>query len=150
MAVKSHLLLSAAPLTVAAVFIILIGAAVSATPTIANAYAIPSASSTTSSSLDHSYNFDGSFQNLISPFQNFFNSLEATSTTDLAIHPTSTMMPALTIPPTAQNIFGEVDNWFYGLTGFRLSNIAIYILTGLSWILGIAKNISDWLLGLVR
>jgi hypothetical protein len=145
MAGKSLLSFLAAPLMVAAVFVLMIGKA--------NAYAVPSSgaqSSATSSTLDSSYDANNSFQNLISPFQNFFENLQSTNSSSVDIYPTSTMVPPINITPGVQNIFTQFNDWFYGLTGFRLSGLVVVVLTGLSWILGIAKGISDWLLALLK
>jgi hypothetical protein len=146
---KSFLFFSAATVMVGAFFILGLQDA--------HAYAIPSTSTSQpmiSTGVNSDYNFSGSLQNLFSPFQGFFQSLQwnTSATTDIDINPTSTPIPAINISPSLQNNltqpFTDFDNWFYGLTGFRLSGLVVAVLSGLSWALGIAKGIVDWLLGL--
>ncbi len=149
---KSFLFFSTAILGMAAIFII-------SAPNNAKAYAISStgqplgaqssASAGTSTNFDGNYDFNGSFQNLISPFKSFFNNLSWNTSTVINIHPTSTILPPVNITPGVQNIFIQFDNWFYSLTNIRLSGFAAIILSGLSWTLGVAKGIADWLLGLI-
>ena len=136
---KSFLLFLATASGVIAVLIFMVA------PSHAQAYAV---TPTTSSGFDTNYNFGGSFQNLISPFQNFVKGVQWNTSTNINVRPAGSTAPMINITPDLQNFFAPVDNWFYGLTGFRLSSIVVIILTGLSWALGIAKAIVDWLLGL--
>lgn len=124
-----------------------------------NAYAIPTTGQPlgnqvpvqigTSTGFNGDYNVGGSFENLISPFQNFFKSFQWDTSTVIDIHPTSTMMPTINITPGVGNIFTQIDGWFYGLTNIRLSGLFVIILSGLSWTLGVAKEIADWLLRVI-
>ena len=43
--------------------------------------------------------------------------------------------------------FGEFNNWFYGISGVQLSGILIVILNLFSWVLGLAQQVVNWLLG---
>ncbi len=143
---KPFLFFLAATLSIVAIFVF-------AAPR-ARAYAVapngqPSGSSAApSNGFGANYSFSGSFQNLTLPFRSFFNSMQWNTNTGIQIHPTSTMMPVINITPGMKNIFVSIDDWFYGLTNFRLSGLVYVILNGLSWTLGLAKGIADWLLGL--
>jgi hypothetical protein len=150
---KSYFFLSAAALGAVAVFVFTVANA--------NAYAVQStgqplggqpSQAPMPTGVNSNYNFGGSFQNLISPFQNFFNSLQWNGSTTFQISPTSTMLPPITVSPSLQNTltdpFTQFDNWFYGLTGVRLSGIVVAILSIISWALGLVLAVVNWLLGL--
>jgi hypothetical protein len=150
MAGKSFLFFSAAIITVGAFFILGTGKA--------DAYAVTSTGhsivgqASTLTGVNSNYNFDGSFQNLVSPFQSFFQSLKWNTSATTQIYPTSTVIPSLNISPSLQNTltqsFTDFDNWFYGLTGMRLSGIIVVILNIISWALGLILGVVNWLLGL--
>ena len=59
-----------------------------------------------------------------------------------------------TVTNDAQNILsqwlGEFDNWFYGVSGVRLSGIFYVLLNAIAWTLGLAQQVVNWLLGLFR
>lgn len=126
----------------------------------ANAYAVlpngqpvgnqSSGPSTAATSLNANYDFNGSFQNLISPFESFMRSLQWNNSTNIMVHPISTSVPPTNITPGLQNAFTQFDNWFYALTNIRLSGFFAVIATSILWILEIAKGIADWLLRLIR
>src|SRR6185312_15146633 len=107
---KSFLLFLATTVSVAVFFILNIASV--------NAYAVTSTGqplggsypvSSGSTSVNNNYNFDGSFQNLISPFQNFFSSLQWNTGGNSQIYPTSTnvVLPPVNITPSVQNIFTQ-------------------------------------------
>lgn len=118
-------------------------------PDTAYAYAIGSTTGT-STGFNTTYDFNGSFQNLILPFKSFFNSLQLNTSTTINIHPTSVVMPPINITPVAQNIFSQLDNWFYGLTHIQLSGLFTGIYNGILWILGILNGIVNWIWGFIR
>ncbi len=129
----------------------------------ARAYAVGSTGSgggITAGSTDLSggnYNIGNSFQNLISPFTGFINSLKLNNNTTVntngmpgATWPTVNMTPVL--ETSVQNILsqwiGQFDNWFYSVTGIQLNGILVALLNLFSWALGLAQQAVNWLLGL--
>lgn len=124
----------------------------------AHAYAVSSTGAplggqpqpSTSSGVNANYNFDGSFQNLVSPFKDFFNSLQWNNSATVNIVPASTAMPPINISSSLQNTLSQpfvaFDNWFYGLTGVRLSGIVVVILNIISWALSAILGAVNWLL----
>lgn len=135
-----------------------------AAPQAAHAYAIGSVSPNSSpvpgqsaTTAGGSYDVGGSFQNLISPFTNFFSSLKLNNNTKINTGGQTSGFPSvnLTTPAVstgAQNILsqwlGEFDNWFYGISGVHLSGIFQVLLNAIAWTLGLAQRVVNWLLGL--
>jgi len=123
----------------------------------AHAYAVVSVATDTGTP-SGSYDIGGSLQNLISPFTGFFNNLKFNSNTTIAPSNQAQTAPVTDLTPTvtndAQNILsqwlGEFDNWFYGVSGVRLSGIFYVLLNAIAWTLGLAQQVVNWLLGLFR
>jgi phage-related protein len=142
-----------APLSVVAVFIFFLLSAPHA-----NAYLIGSSTGqtpiwpTASSTPTSTYDVGSSLQNLFSPFSSFIDSLKFTNSTTINIHGTSAPLPSLNITPVLENILTswltQFDNWFYGLTGVRLSGIVFFLLNIFSYVLNFAQKVVNWLLGL--
>ncbi len=136
----------------------------------AHAYAIGSVSPaasmpslTTTGTGGTSYGIGNSFQNLISPFTGFINSLKFSNNTPInpsgmstGINGTSFTWPTTNLTPvlessvqnTLSQWFSQFDNWFYGVTGVQLSGIMVAILGVFSWALGLAQQAVNWLSGL--
>jgi hypothetical protein len=131
----------------------------------AHAYAVGSVPSNvgTGTSAGGSYDFGSSLQNLVSPFTGFVNSLKFNNNTTInpsgassAVNGTSFTWPTVNVAPvlesTVQNTlsqwFNQFDNWLYGATGVQLSGIMVAILGVFSWVLGLAQQAVNWLLGL--
>jgi hypothetical protein len=134
----------------------------------AHAYAIGSVPTNTGTSVGSnaaggSYDFGSSFQNLVSPFTGFVNSLKFNNNTTInpngissGINGTSFSWPTVNLTPVLGNSvqntlsqwFSQFDNWFYGATGVQLSGIMVAILGVFSWALGLAQQVVNWLLGL--
>jgi hypothetical protein len=110
-----------------------------------------------------SYDFGRSFQNLISPFTGFVNSLKFNNNTTInvngmnnAINSTGFSWPTVNLTPilesSVQNTLSQwvsqFDNWFYSVTGVQLSGILVAILGVFLWALGLAQQAVNWLLGL--
>lgn len=146
---------SVAVVSVIAVFMFF----VVATPHVARAYAISSASGSMSlpepalNATSGGYSFGGSLQNLFSPLEGFVQNLQWSNNTTINVHTTSSMsLPPLNIAPGLENTFEGwltgFNNWFYGLTGVRLSGIFFILLNAILWALHLAENVVNWLLGL--
>jgi hypothetical protein len=131
----------------------------------AHAYAIGSVppNITPGAAAGGSYDFGSSLQNLVSPFTGFINSLKFNNKTTMnpskmstGMNGTSFTWPTVNLTPviksTVQNTLsqwiGEFDNWFHGVTGVQLSGIMVAILGAVSWVLGLAQQVMNWLLGL--
>jgi hypothetical protein len=121
------------------------------------AYAYAVGAPVTSTSGGGQYDLNSSFQNLISPFTNFFQNLQWSNTTSINTNGTpGGNWPVVNFTPIVSGAiqgwlttwFTEFDNWFYHLTGVQLSRIVFAILSVLSWVLKLAENVVNWLLGL--
>jgi hypothetical protein len=89
------------------------------------------------------------FGSLLSPIQNFLNSIGSVGKG--AIPQLNLSAPQTQFLTTsAQNVFQQFDDWFYGVAGFRISGFLVFILNILLWVLGIAESIVRWLLGFLR
>jgi hypothetical protein len=125
-----------------------------ATPT-AHAYAVGTVPSNPTPSVG-TYDVGNSFQNLISPFTGFVNNLKWNNNTTISSGGHAQTYPTVNLTPVVasgvQNILGqwasEFDNWFYGITGIQLSGILLVLLNAISWTLGLAQQVVNWLLGL--
>ncbi len=120
----------------------------------AHAYAIGPLPTGTASG---GYDFAGSLQNLFSPFTGFINNLKWKNNTTINTHGEATgTWPTVNVTPIvasgAQNIltrwFGKFDDWFYGMTGMRLSGIFSGALNVFAWMLGLAHDAIGWMRGL--
>lgn len=134
-----------------------VACAVVGIPTQAHAYAIGTVPPpTTSGSTGSSYDFNGSLQNLVSPFTSFINSLKLNNNTtmgpagNITWPPTAPTMPIFKngVQSTISQWLTEFNNWFYGVTGVQLSGIIVVLLNLISWALGLAQQAVNWLLGL--
>ncbi len=98
------------------------------------------------------YSVSTSFQNLLSPFDGFIEDLQGSNNVSISLPAASTTLPSLNISSGLKNILvgwlTEFDNWFYGLTGVRLSGIFFVLLNAILWCLHLAEDVVNWLLGL--
>lgn len=126
----------------------------------ARAYAVGAVSTdtTTGTGTTSGYNFGDSLQGLISPFTGFISNLKLNNNTTIdagaqtPTHSTVNVAPAVDggIQNTVSQWLGQFDNWFYGVSGVRLSGIFYVLLNALAWTLGLAQRVVDWLLGLFQ
>lgn len=140
----------------------------------AHAYAIGATATTTTdgtsaagASAGTSYDIGSSLQNLISPFTGFINSLKFNNNTTINANsitnavgggtnstgftwPTVNITPVLEsgIQNTVSQWLSQFDSWVYQNTGVQLSGIFVVILNLFSWVLGLAQQAVNWLLGL--
>jgi len=106
----------------------------------AHAYAIPSGPQGPQTSFD----FSQSFENLLTPFSNFVNSMEGAGQSVAPI-----ALPSVSpIKATTSVAFQGFDDWVYAHAGFRPSAVLYLFLSIFSWILGTLKKVVDWLLSL--
>jgi len=122
----------------------------------AHAYAVGSVSTGTTvgvGAAGSNYDIGNSLQNLVSPFTGFINTLK--SNTMVGLNGTTVSLPVNITPVveggvqnTVSQWFSDFGNWFYGVTGIQLSGITLAILNVLSWTLGLAQQVVNWLLGL--
>lgn len=113
----------------------------------------------TSSAGISGYNFDNSLQNLISPFTNFMSNLAGGGNQSINVNGTNVALPKVNVnistsatSASIQNLLSqwvsEFDNWFYSVTGVQLSGIMVALLNLLLWVLGLAQQVVNWLVGL--
>lgn len=126
----------------------------------ANAYAIGGSSTGGNGSAGISgYNFGNSLQNLISPFTNFMSNLAGGGNQSINVNGTNVALPKVNVnistsatSASIQNLLSqwvsEFDNWFYSVTGVQLSGIMVALLNLLLWVLGLAQQVVNWLVGL--
>jgi hypothetical protein len=102
------------------------------------------------------YNAGDSFQNLISPFTDFFSSLKFNNNTTINTGGPTSGFPTVNLTPVmsngVQNLLSqwlsEFDNWFYSVSGVQLSGIFQVLLNAILWTLNLAQGVVNWLLGL--
>ena len=148
------------------VFVVTLG--FSALTSTANAYSLyPDNSSNSASAVGGSestataqsysgFNFGQMIDQLVVPFENFANSVGSAGST-IGTGSSGAPFEAPAIPTTTQalnaagqNAFQRFDAWLYSIAGFHIEMVIAFILGVVSWTLGIAKEIVDWLLSLVN
>jgi hypothetical protein len=145
--------------TVVVAIAVFISFGIFAAPRSARAYAVGAVTTNaaTAGATGGDYNIGGSLQNLISPFTGFVNSLKFNNNMTINTGGTVQSYPTVVnltpaISNGARNIMSQwlsqFDNWFYGVSGVRLSGIFYVILNALAWTLGLAQRAVNWLLGL--
>jgi len=143
--------------TIVAAIAIFISFGIFAAPQAAHAYAVGSYSgSITPAGGSSSYDIGNSLQNLVSPFTNFFGSLKFNNNTTINTGGPVQTFPTVNLTPTVasdiQNTvsqwLSDFDNWFYHVSGVQLSGIFYVLLNAISWTLGLAQGVVNWLLGL--
>jgi len=111
----------------------------------AHAYALPGTSPAEPAPVAvPAFDFGSSFQNLLSPFNNFIQSMRATGDQSVSL-PVSQNNFGMNAP---ENIFRQFDDWVYATVGFRPSEALHIFLNIFSWVLGVLKQLVDWLLSL--
>jgi hypothetical protein len=126
---------------------------------VAQAYALPVApSSDAAASVDASstagpaqnYNFNNSLQNLISPFQNFFNSVKVTGNIPFNINTGSNTSPNISIGVDYQQYINQFNTWFYGATGVQIQGLTSGVVSFFSWVFAAANAAVNWIAGLAH
>ncbi len=97
----------------------------------------------------------GGLNDLISPFNNFINSVNSVGTSAIHVAPPSSFTAPITpsngfLREGARNGLQAVDNWTHQTFGFPVSNIFLGFLHIFSWMLGAVKGGVDWVLGLFQ
>jgi hypothetical protein len=101
-----------------------------------------------SSSQSGSYDFGSSFQNLVSPFTNFFNSIQSSGGT-VSISANSTI-PGATISVNTQPYVNQFDSWFYGFTGIHIESFTNAAVHFFVWLFGALAGVVTWIAGLLK
>ena len=100
------------------------------------------------------FNFGNSFQTLVAPFQAFFNSLANSIGNQPIVGPSSgSNVPAPTINLPDMNLNGgshQLDQWFSNLFNLNFAQFATLILNWILWVLGLAQQLIQWLLGQIH
>ena len=84
-----------------------------------------------------------------SPVQGFINSLQSARSGASGVS-LSNIAPSNINSAAGQTVLAQIDDWTSGHLGFRFSAFAQTILGILSWVLGLAKTIVDWLIGFLK
>ena len=101
----------------------------------------------------------GGLNDLMTPFNNFVNSINAVGTSALQVGPPmpfvaprvpTNILPTNLLRTGAQNGLQSADNWASQNLGFPVSNIVLGFLHIFSWTLGAVKGGVDWVIGLCR
>jgi hypothetical protein len=82
------------------------------------------------------------------PFQNFFASLKSASTS--TANNSSQIVTTNTTSGSGKMVLQQIDDWTSVHLGFRFSELFGAVLGALSWVLGFAKGIVDWLLNFLH
>ena len=104
-----------------------------------------------------SYDFGSSLQNLISPFTKFIGNLKWNNSTMINVSGGTSVSSVgnditSAVSSQGQNMLGQwlsqCNNWIYEKTGIQLSGIFYVLLNAIAWVLGLAQQVVNWLLGL--
>jgi hypothetical protein len=122
---------------------------------IACAYALPGTTGTAEPTYAAPSFYYGGWNTstLLAPFQNFTQSLQSISNTNLNVTVPTTTMPNFSDAATqaAHGTFEQFDAWLAGATGgFHIAAILTVFLRLMSWLLGIVKGGIDWALSWIR
>lgn len=120
-------------------------AAILVLPLRAQAYAIgPVAPGAMSSGSIDSYDFGNSFQNLVSPFTNFFNNIKNVGGSTFSVGGGS-IAPGVTINISAQPYVAQFEAWFYRVTGIHIDGYVVIAIRFFGWLFGVLDGIVVWL-----
>ena len=100
-----------------------------------------------------SYDFGSSFQNLVSPFTNFFNSMQSSggnSGTGVVSVGGGSAAPGVTISVDTQPYINQFDAWFYNITGVHIEGFTNFVIHFFGWLFGVLGGIIIWIAGLFK
>ncbi len=83
------------------------------------------------------------------PVESFIQSLQSVGQ-NVAGSSVKTIVPQAVSSDTAKNMLSPMDDWTSSHLGFRFSSLMNTVLGILSWTLGIAKTIVDWLINFLK
>jgi hypothetical protein len=120
-------------------------------PLRAEAYSVGPIEPSTGTSSDAvvgSYDFGSSFQNLISPFTNFFNSMQSTG--GVISVGGGTAASGVTVSVNTQPYVNQFGSWFYGFTGVHIEAFINGVINFFGWLLGVLNGVIVWIAGLFK
>lgn len=146
-------------------FLMLAGAVFAFSPMQASAYAVggggtsygsgPVAPTTPATggpgAIGQGYDFNSSFNTLISSFTTFINNIKATNGTVTLGGPSSGSvgnvgLPAgVTVTVDTQPYVMQFDAWFYNLAGVHVAGLLDLVIHSLLWIFGVLMQIVAWI-----
>jgi hypothetical protein len=100
-----------------------------------------------------SYDFGSSFRNLVSPFTNFFNSMQSsggTSGSGVVSVSAGSAAPGVTIRVDTQPYINQFDAWFYNATGVHIEGFVNFVMNFFGWFFGVLGGIIIWIAGLFK
>jgi hypothetical protein len=127
---------------------------------VARAYEVPSAgqlpvpSALMATGSPQGYNFGNSFGNLISPFENFFNSMNGGNVSvpvNLNLggsNISSTITIGINVQQYINQYIQEFDAWFYEHTGVHIAWLINIFIGIIYWIWWLADSAVRWIIGL--
>ena len=124
----------------------------------AYAYAVEPVATSGVSSSAQPYNFGTSFENLISPFANFFKNIQLNGQTltvgqgggNGASGQGSASSPVnVSVSFNFQSYVTGFENWFYQTTGVHIDWLLNVIIGFISWLWWGANAIVDWIVGVI-
>jgi hypothetical protein len=123
-------------------------AALVVSPLRAEAYAVggpvaPSAQSNDLSGAVSTYDFGSSFQNLVSPFTNFFNSMQSSG--GVISIGGGNAAPGVTVNVNTQPYVNQFDSWFYGFTGVHVEAFINVVIHFFEWLFVVLNGIIVWI-----
>ncbi len=126
---------------------------------VARAYELPSSGELpapavlTATGSAQNYDFSTSFGNLISPFENFFNSMKGNNAVPLTLNlgggnASSGITVAINVQQYINQYSNELDAWSYEHTGVHIQWVLSIIVNIFYWIFGLANSAVQWIAGL--
>ncbi len=119
----------------------------------AHAYAYATGPMTPGTSVQ-GYNFGPAFQNLVSPFVNFFQNIKLTTTGNatipINIGGTTTGSPNMTLTINGQQYITRFENWFYGATGTNINGLVAFIFQFFAWLFSFGNQAVGWLVTVLK
>jgi hypothetical protein len=125
---------------------------------VARAYEIPSASPLPVPSVlaatgsAQTYDVQTSFSNLISPLEDFFNSMKVSNavptTFNVGGNASSAVSVSVNVQPYINQYSNELDAWSYEHMGIHIQWLITIIINILFWIFGLVNSAVRWIAGL--
>jgi len=127
----------------------------------ARAYEIPSAGQLpvppviAASGSAQDYDFTNSFGSLLSPFENFFNSMKGGNasipvTLNVGNNASTTITIGIDVQQYINQYISQFDAWFYNATGVHIEWILNIFVNIIYWAIGLANGAVRWIVGLFR
>ncbi len=99
------------------------------------------------------YDVNTSFSNLISPFENFFNSMRGGSAIPVTLdvgsgNASATITIGIDVQHYIDQYVYQFDAWFYRATGIHIQWLVFMFINIIYWVFGLADSAVRWIVGL--